>query len=54
MIRLLLLGWLVLCTLFMSFLFWLSRGSKDKFAKKLRVFGYSATIAGWLYFFISM
>jgi hypothetical protein len=35
----------------MTFLFLLSYGSKDKFAKKLRIFGYSATVAGWLFFF---
>jgi hypothetical protein len=46
--------WLIFnlfCTVFMVFLFWLSKGSKDPFAKKLRVFGYIGTVFSWSLFF---
>lgn len=34
-------------TLFMAFLAWLSQNSKNKFAKKLRIVGYTGVVIGW-------
>jgi hypothetical protein len=48
MLKVLFIIFVSLATLFMAFLFWLSRGSKDAFAKKLRVLGYAGVVVGWI------
>jgi hypothetical protein len=39
---------LTLSTVFMVFLRWLSKGSQDQLARKLRMFGYTMTTFGWI------
>jgi hypothetical protein len=39
---------LLLSTLFMTFLYWLSKGTKQTLAKNLRRFGTTMTLLGWL------
>jgi len=54
MFKTLIAAFLVLSTLFMLFLSWLAQGSKDKLARNLRVFGWTATIAGWATYLLSV
>jgi hypothetical protein len=47
MLKVLFIIFVSLATLFMAFLWWLSKDSKDSFAKKLRVLGYTGVVVGW-------
>lgn len=40
-------GFVSFATAFMVFLQWLAKDSKDAFAKKLRIIGWSGVTAGW-------
>ena len=40
-------GFVVLSTIFMIFLQWLAKDSKDAFAKKLRTIGWTGVALGW-------
>lgn len=41
-------GFVILSTAFMIFLQWLSQGSKDAFAKKLRTIGWTGVALGYV------
>lgn len=41
-------GFVVLSTVFMLFLQWLAQGSRDVFAKKLRIIGWTGVALGYV------